>query len=335
MTEVRTLPLAELQAHPWQVNVPDITGREWAEFRADIESRGVQEPIRVSLRTGVPVIVDGHQRVRAAREVGYSHIPAMEAVFADEGEEVKFLSSAAQYRRHLTVMQRADIGLAREAYFSAMAAERKGGRPKKQESENLESNGSKFLGREGRTSKQAADAVGLSEKTYQRAKTIIQSPAAPVIRQAVDAGELSVSAGATLARRAGTTVNQAMIDGHLNALQAAEIERNKDLKRAVESGEKSPQEAVKVHEQMKAALAADNKARGTETCIKMEGLLTEMEDALNDDLYMKVLTSRYNAEEWNGDFAARWQQLIRRMQDAARRAEVQAQTVDAERAALN
>lgn len=357
MTEIRTFELSELQAHPWQVNVPDIAGQEWEEFKADIAGRGVQELIRVSLRTGHPVIVDGHQRVRAARESSLTVIDGIVGEFADEGEEVAFLSSAAQIRRHLTTLQRAKIGMAREAYFAVMARERqKTG--KKVEGENLRSNdprfsedmqgqtlapndakadsptlvpnGTKVDERAGRAAKQTAEAIGLSERTYHRAKSVLNSPAAPVLEEAVNAGDLSISAAADLGRRAGTTVNQAMLDKHINALEAAAIERNKDLKRAVESGEKSPREAASMVAQMKAAMEADNKARGTDICNKMEGLLTEIEDVLHDDLYYKVLTSRYNAEEWNGDFAERWDAVVQKMREVARVAQIRAKAIDSE-----
>ena len=125
MTELASFGLGELKTHPWQRNVPNIEGGDWTAFVADIRERGIKEPIRVSLRTGAPVIVDGHQRLRAAYEVGFKSIDALTESFADEGEEITFLAGAARYRRHLTDPQRYAIAKAYREFFKPQAQEAK------------------------------------------------------------------------------------------------------------------------------------------------------------------------------------------------------------------
>jgi len=116
------IPLGELLSHPFQIHIPDMAGKEWTDFLADVLARGVQDPIRVSNRTGAWVVVDGHQRLRAARECGYTHLTALVQTFADAGEEVEYIAGSSRYRRNLTEIQRVRIGVAREEYFAELNA---------------------------------------------------------------------------------------------------------------------------------------------------------------------------------------------------------------------
>ncbi len=133
MNQIRSFQTNELKTHPWQRNIPDIEGGDWTAFVTDVRNRGIREPIRVSLRTGEPVVVDGHQRVRAAQEIGYPTLEAIADNFAAEAEEITFLAGAARFRRHLTDRQRGEIARAYREFFKPQADEnlKQGGRPKK------------------------------------------------------------------------------------------------------------------------------------------------------------------------------------------------------------
>ena len=174
MVDLRRFSLGDLESHPWQVNIPDMAGREWAEFFADVQARGVVEPIRVSLRTGRPVVVDGHQRTRAAQQFGLTSIQAIVQDFDSEAEEVTYLSGAARFRRNLTDAQRVTLARAREAYFKPLAAERKGGRPGAEKPPlNLgEVSEVQQNPHERESGAQAAQAVGLKPEKYRQGKVI-------------------------------------------------------------------------------------------------------------------------------------------------------------------
>ena len=60
------------------------------EFLEDIRENGIQHPITVSTRTEKYVIVDGHQRVRAAQEVELRKIDAIVKPFQDAVSEIPF-----------------------------------------------------------------------------------------------------------------------------------------------------------------------------------------------------------------------------------------------------
>lgn len=106
---VTELPLIQLAAHPSQVMFHDLGGDEWRELVKDVRERGIQQPITVSRRTGQMVIVDGHQRVRAALEVGLTTIPGVQQVYEDEKAETLALVMANIRRRHLTRDERRQV----------------------------------------------------------------------------------------------------------------------------------------------------------------------------------------------------------------------------------
>ena len=105
---VQRFDIEALKAHPWQVNIPDMKGCDWNEFIEDIEENGVQYPITVSTRTGEQVIVDGHQRVKAAKEVGLKQIDAITKPFQDELVEIMLMVSSNK-RRQLSDAEKSDL----------------------------------------------------------------------------------------------------------------------------------------------------------------------------------------------------------------------------------
>ena len=116
------IPISELLSHPFQIHIPDMAGKEWTDFLADVLARGVQDPIRVSNRTGAWVVVDGHQRLRAARECGYTHLTALVQAFADEGEEVTYIAGCFNFHRNSTDAQKTRVAMAEEEYFAKLNA---------------------------------------------------------------------------------------------------------------------------------------------------------------------------------------------------------------------
>ena len=69
---MQQININELKPHPRNNEFfDDLTGEKWNEFLESIKSRGVIEPI---VTTQDNVIVSGHQRVRACKELGISQI---------------------------------------------------------------------------------------------------------------------------------------------------------------------------------------------------------------------------------------------------------------------
>lgn len=90
-----------------------IEGEDWKQFVADVAERGILQPIVISRRTGVAIVVDGHQRWRAAKQLELELVPCVEHPFAEEREEVRHLVMNNVRRRQLS---RAEVNSA-VAYY--------------------------------------------------------------------------------------------------------------------------------------------------------------------------------------------------------------------------
>jgi ParB-like chromosome segregation protein Spo0J len=103
----RTEPPARLRPHPQATRVPALTPEEYAMLLADIDKRGILTPLDV---TAELVVLDGHQRLRAAIDLGFPSVPGR-VVDVPGGDELAYLLLAALRRRQLTPSQRAAIAL--------------------------------------------------------------------------------------------------------------------------------------------------------------------------------------------------------------------------------
>ena len=91
----------ELKPHPRNNEFfDDMSGEKWQEFLESIKTSGVIEPIVV---TQDKVIVSGHQRVRACKELGIEEINANSKIYYSEDDIIKDLLET-------NIRQRGDIG---------------------------------------------------------------------------------------------------------------------------------------------------------------------------------------------------------------------------------
>ena len=66
----------------------DITGEPWTEFLKSVETSGIIQPVVI---TQDNVVVSGHQRLRACKELGIAEIPVVQKTYADEDAVLKDL----------------------------------------------------------------------------------------------------------------------------------------------------------------------------------------------------------------------------------------------------
>lgn len=325
-TEVQTVELASLESHPWQLNVPNLTGKDWHIFYKDVSERGIQEPISVSTRTGKPVIVDGHQRVRAAREMGLTHVSAIVRTFADEGEEVTFLAGAARFRRHLNDFQRVEIGKAYETYFRPKAEEaRKAGNSRGgqgKSSANLPKSSDDKLGlnldlTSADTTKEAAEAVGMSRAQYAKAKQVSQQAPEPV-KQEWAQGQLSTHAAHELTK-APDPIRNAINDKSISPQQAVAIQRDKKLKEQVVQGQVTPVEAARLSDVMQEQLDEENRVMGRDLAYDAHTDLTRITDRSVDE-WLEALNTRMNTQVWKGTLLDDLRETIKHLQAVEREA---------------
>lgn len=98
---MQQINIDELKPHPRNNEFfDDMTGEKWNEFLESIRTSGVIEPIVV---TTDMVIVSGHQRVRACKELGIPEIMCEIKTYKDEDSIIKDLLET-------NIRQRGDIG---------------------------------------------------------------------------------------------------------------------------------------------------------------------------------------------------------------------------------
>lgn len=95
------IAIDKLKPHPRNEEFfDDITGDKWEEFKQSISSFGVREPIII---TQDNVIVSGHQRVRACKELGITEVPYEQHTYSTEEEVIRDLIE-------VNIRQRGDVG---------------------------------------------------------------------------------------------------------------------------------------------------------------------------------------------------------------------------------
>src|SRR5687767_11030465 len=98
-------PVAGLHPHPRSALVPAMTAEEYRTFVSDIAERGLRVPLDI---TAVGIVLDGHQRLRAARELSLPSVPVR---IVSPEDEVEYMLLAAMRRRQLSPSQRAALAV--------------------------------------------------------------------------------------------------------------------------------------------------------------------------------------------------------------------------------
>jgi ParB/RepB/Spo0J family partition protein len=172
--------VAELRAHQLQAETyGDLPPNEFEELKGDIADRGVRQPIEV---TQDGIIVDGHQRVRACRELGIEVIDAIicQDHTQDDIDESFVLGNLM--RRHLD-----PIAIAKALERLVAIERRRNGVDSDRESgDDLRDRIAKRLGGK------------FSGRTIDRYLQLLRLPAA--IRQAVSRKDLSMAQALVLER---------------------------------------------------------------------------------------------------------------------------------------
>lgn len=155
--------------HPAAELFPLMSETEYAALKEDIAANGLREPIWLHPDNR---ILDGRNRYRACQELG---IKPTYRYWDGQGDPVSFSVSMNLQRRHLNESQR--------AMLAARLAQR--------------AKGNRSIDLCGQA--QAADLLNVSVPSLKRAR-VVQERGAPELVAAVQAGEIAVSAAATIAQ---------------------------------------------------------------------------------------------------------------------------------------
>lgn len=181
--------VSELKPHPKNdYFFDDMSGDKWDEFVESVRTSGVIEPIVI---TQDKVIVSGHQRVRACKELGITSVNAEVRIYDNEDAIIKDLLET-------NVRQRGDIGGStvklgrRIKELEWIYGVRNGAA-----GETRSSNGT--WGKTEMTEVELASKLGIDINTLKRAKLLVSLP--QEIQDLVEAGNISASTASRLIAR--------------------------------------------------------------------------------------------------------------------------------------
>ncbi len=183
------VPLGQLREHPQAALVPSMADEEYAAFLADVKGRGVLVPLEV---TGEGVVLDGHHRLRAAKELQLSDVPVRVVAVEDELEHM--LLSALR-RRNLSGSRAAALAVRLGSYRE----EKEKARERSQGNLRRGPEWAPVPTRGGRPRALAANLAGVSERTLEDAACVYEED--PELFAQIEAGEVSVKRAAMLVRR--------------------------------------------------------------------------------------------------------------------------------------
>lgn len=139
---------------------------------------------------GTNVVVDGHTRLRAAREAGLTHIPVVCRQFVDADEALVYAVCAQRNRRN---MDDTDIMRLVEAIDKRWY---RGGDRRSEEARSIAAPAA-----DHRSSEATAKLIGTSATKVEKARAVLDC-ADPALKDAVASGEKSIHRAATEARAA-------------------------------------------------------------------------------------------------------------------------------------
>jgi ParB-like chromosome segregation protein Spo0J len=173
-----TEPPGRLRAHPQADLIPRLTPGEYRTLVVDIDRRRLLTPLEI---TRERVVLDGHQRLRAARQLGLERVP-VRVVAPDD--EVAHMLLAALRRRQLSASQRAALALELDEIEQA----KEQGRARRLANLRPGPEVATLPPRGERTRELAARLAGVSARTVQDAATV--RAADPELFQQVKDGKI-------------------------------------------------------------------------------------------------------------------------------------------------
>jgi N6-adenosine-specific RNA methylase IME4/ParB-like chromosome segregation protein Spo0J len=188
-----TYRTAGLRLHKRSGLVPPMADEEYRAFLIDIANRGLQTPLDIN---AAGVVLDGHQRLRAATELGLASVPVRTVSPTDE---IEYMLLAALRRRQLSPSQRAALVVELEQVREQRECARQRSSANLRQGERR-AEVATLPPRGERTRETAARLAGVSARTVQDALTVRQADAS--LFDQVKAGEVPASVAARRVKRA-------------------------------------------------------------------------------------------------------------------------------------
>ena len=200
----------------------DLTGPQWEEFKKSIQSSGVIEPVIVTTDL---VIISGHQRVRACKELGIDKVLCDIRRFDSEDEQLKQLIE--------TNIKQRGIGNPNSVKLGRCIREL-------ERIEGITHGGSRVQNAPLKNQEEIAQEIGISVDQLKRYKSLTNL--IPELSDLVETGEVNVTTAAAIARKL-TKEQQQELAEKLEKMNG-EIPTNEMLKMQLESASKRNAEYI-------------------------------------------------------------------------------------------
>lgn len=200
----------------------DLTGPQWEEFKKSIQSSGVIEPVIVTTDL---VIISGHQRVRACKELAIDKVLCDIRRFDSEDEQLKQLIE--------TNIKQRGIGNPNSVKLGRCIREL-------ERIEGITHGGSRVQNAPLKNQEEIAHEIGISVDQLKRYKSLTNL--IPELSDLVETGEVNVTTAAAIARKL-TKEQQQELAEKLETMNG-EIPTNEMLKMQLESASKRNAEYI-------------------------------------------------------------------------------------------
>uniref|UniRef100_A0A7V4G8M6 DUF5131 family protein n=1 Tax=Desulfobacca acetoxidans TaxID=60893 RepID=A0A7V4G8M6_9BACT len=180
---METVKLEEIRCAEPFTNLFPIAPAVLTRVQDDMQKHGydISQPIILWAEEGV--VVDGHTRLAAAKNLGLKEIPVHRKSFADEDEALAYAIHNQRHRRNLT-----DAEIIR--CIEVLDRRKKQGEGQERDKGQFQPKASHEA--IGKSAQDTAKVVGISRAKVERARTVLQHAEEP-LKEAVQAGEMSIN----------------------------------------------------------------------------------------------------------------------------------------------
>lgn len=246
------IEINKLKEHPRNREFfDDIYGDRWEDFKQSVVRRGVVEPIVV---TQDLLVVSGHQRVRACKEIGLLEIPCRITYYPDYDEKYNRTKDDMILEDLIctNIMQRG-VGNVNPMKMAKCIQELE--RIKGIKVGNNQFRGSDIMSEANSTQKDLATEIGLDERQLRRYKQL--NDLIPDLQQMVENGSMKATVGYKIWAKMSEeeqekffndigkekikTMTQKATQEYINKINSKE-EENKQLKETLEKEKNKPKE---------------------------------------------------------------------------------------------
>ena len=305
--EAQLLAVDSLSPHPRNNDFfDDITGGKWDEFLESVKASGIIEPLVI---TQNKVVVSGHQRLRACKELGIKNVYCIVRSYKSEDEILRdLIETNIQQRGTISSSKKKQALIIQtlERIYGIQTT----GRPKN--SVNLTEFPDKELTSPPppRTKAQLAEALGLSLEQYATAKAVL--PLIPDLQDMIDEGNLP----ATLARHLLARLSEqeqlelvksldttkrytaAMVQRKVTELQSADAGMEKKIEALERERDQYRTNIGLLEEKLRSLEAQDNKAGNEELKQKLKSAQADLiQQRENATQYLEQLKAAKSTAE--------------------------------------